>query len=334
MKRLLSLVLALVLLVSVVSMSFAAVTVGGNARFWYKYTNVEDAGNEKTNGFTFDRVALTLAADITDVSGFKGELQFRTQRSKSESDIRVDTGYYYQKSVLSEKDELDIGQVSLPFVNGAYSVILQDSLANVLWGSSANSVGIKYGAAFGQFDFAAALVGANNTASVNNDAGMDYSVRANYAITDSIKVGAAYVHDVDATTADKTDTYKNAYVVDSNGSFGPVGYFVEYLSLTPTENGDSADAQTGIYFEGNCKLSDALSFYAARAISLSDDNIFVTLANSIKDTTNNKIAVTDNWTAAGVKVQMAKNVTLQGEYTVLDGDKDQSAFGARFVVKF
>jgi hypothetical protein len=83
MKKTLSLVLSLILLVSLASLSFAAVTFGGNLRVWYQATTDESntTTTQYANGFRFDRLALTVASDLSPIDGFKGEVQFKTLRS-------------------------------------------------------------------------------------------------------------------------------------------------------------------------------------------------------------------------------------------------------------
>lgn len=341
MKRFLSLVLVLVLLVSVVSMSFAAVTVGGNLRVWYQgYKNEGNAANEYVSGFTFDRLALTFASELSAVDGFKGEVQFRkpyndaaagsATTAKQGVDIRIDNAYYYQKAFFLPTDEFDLGYIkNVPFNNGAYSVITLDTIANTL-DKNTNSVGIKYAAAFGAFDFAAALVNGNDQSGLSNDIGMDYGFRVNYAIIPSLKIGAGYLYD--KTAAD--DNYNVSTVVDATYSIGAFGTFVEYTNYTPTTAGKDGDTLNGIYGEVNCKVADPLTVYVAREISLSEDGNIITKKLSYTDAAGNKDAALDNWTTIGAKYLMAPNTYLQGELVSIDGSQTKQIVAVRCQVNF
>ncbi len=343
MKRLLSLVLSLVLLVSVVSMSFAAVTVGGNLRVWYQsYKDETNTANENIVGFTFDRLALTFASELSAVDGFKGEVQFRKPKNDADvaststtgkygTDIRVDNAYYYQKAFLLPTDEFDIGYIkAIPFNNGAYNVITLDTIANTL-DKDTNSVGVKYAAAFGPFDFAVALVSANNQFATSNDGGTDYGVRVNYAVIPGLKIGAGYLYDKSASAQ---DTYNTSTVFDVTYAIGRLGTFVEYASYKPTTNSVDGDALNGVYGEINFKVADPLTVYVAREISLSDDGNLITSKISYTDASGKKNSTLDNWTTVGAKYMMAPNTYLQGEFVSIDGSQTKQIAAVRCQVSF
>ncbi len=350
MKRLLSLVLSLVLLVSLASMSFAAVTVGGNLRVWYQsYKNEANTTNEEITGFTFDRLALTFASELSAVDGFKGEIQFRQPRNDTSTgstyaapkygvDIRIDNAYYYQKAALLPADEFDIGYIkAVPFNNGAYNVITLDTIANSL-DKNTNSVGVKYADTIGALDFALALVSANNQYAYSNDGGMDYGLRVNYAVLPSLKLGAGYLYDKGLTGKKATtdDSYTTSSVIDVTYNIGPFGTFIEYVSSKSTTNSVDGKTLKGIYGEVNYKIANPLTVYVAHEISMSDekDGNLVTSYVTYTDAANNKDSSLDNWTTVGAKYMMAPNTYLQGEFVSINGSQTKQIAAIRCQVNF
>jgi hypothetical protein len=333
MKKALILVLSLLFTLSFVSMSYAAVTMGGNLRVWYQSTKDENGAvdniTESANGFRFDRLAVSLVSDLSDVDGIKGEVQFRTIRASDKTSdsgfLRVNSAYYYRKTLFMSSDEFDAGVIDqLPFKSSGYNAVLLESFANNLVKNS-NSVGIKYASKISSFDFALAIVNSNNqaivnTASTNEGDGLDYGLRFNYAPVSNFKVGCGYIDDYTNKENDK-----KAYVVDINGSLGAFGGYVEYVSVTPKDQ----DNGTGIYGEVSYKVATPLSFYIGRAVKTSDANIYSSsylggfdFYDAAGNATSYKYPVADNWSLLGVKYQLTPKAALQGEYIVINTDND------------
>jgi hypothetical protein len=343
LKRLLSLLLSLVLLVSFASLSFAAVTVGGNLRVWYQNTSDENdttsatatpssKDSQDSNGFRFDRLALTFASELSAVDGFKGEVQFRQTRSKNENDIRVDNAYYYQKGMFFENDEMDIGYIQqLPF-KGSYNAIVFEDLANAII-KDTNSVGIKYSNKITpQFDFSLALLNAKNQYSKSDYTyeGFDYGVRMNYAVIPQLKIGLAYVDDVT-----DSDNYKTAYLVDATYDIGSFRAYVEYVSSTITAAGKDTDLDPATYLELSYKVNDPLSLYIGGTSGLGTDKKSFNKTFPFKFTdADADFQALDNWMVVGAKYQLAPSTALQAEYVSVDGDKDQTAAAVRLMVSF
>jgi len=342
MKKTLSLVLALILMVSFVSISNAAVTVGGNLRVWYQTTSDENdttnADSEDSDTFRFDRLALTFASELSAENGFKGEIQFRQPRNDQKdsdsfgTDIRVDNAYYYQKAMFFGGDEMDIGYIQqLPF-KGGYNAMVLESLAHTVV-KDTNSVGIKYSNKISsRFDIALALLNSKNQYSKDDSSyeGFDYGVRMNYAPISGLKIGLAYVDDV---TND--DNYKTAYVVDATYTHGSFGAFVEYLTASNTAGGTTTDLDPATYLELSYKVADPLIFYVGGTAGLGTDakSLNRTFAYTFIDADANFRAL-DNWMLFGCKYQLAPNTTLQAEYVSVDGDKTQNVTAVRMIVSF
>jgi hypothetical protein len=342
MKKTLSLVLALILMMSFVSISNAAVTVGGNLRVWYQTTSDENdttnADSKDSDTFRFDRLALTFASELSAVDGFKGELQIRQPRNDHKdsnsfgTDIRVDNAYYYQKAMFFEGDEMDIGYIQqLPF-KGGYNAIVLESLANTII-KDTNSVGIKYSNKISsQFDIALALLNSKNQYNKDdsNYEGFDYGVRMNYAPISGLKIGLAYVDDV---TND--DNYKTAYVVDATYTNGPFGAFVEYVSASTTASGKTTDLDPATYVELSYKVADPLTLYVGSTAGLGTDAKSLNKGFSYKFTdADSDFTALDNWMLFGCKYQLAPNTALQAEYVSVDGDKTQNVTAVRMIVSF
>lgn len=346
MKRLLSLLLSLVLLASFASLSFAAVTVGGNLRVWYQATSDEtDTTNKSSDTFRFDRLALTFASELSAVDGFKGEVQLRQPRNDANSgtstsakfgtDIRVDNAYYYQKGMFFEDDEMDIGYIQqLPF-KGAYNAIVLESLANAVIKDS-NSTGIKYSNKITpQFDFALAVLSAKNQYNKDDTTydGYDYGIRFNYAPISQLKIGMGYVKDIGSGK----DTYKTIYAVDATYNAGPFGAYAEYLSGTSTSTGTDTDLDAATYLELSYKVMDPLTLYVGGTSGLDS-----TKATSFGNAFGYKFTDADsdfqaknNWMVIGAKYQLAPNTALQAEYVSVDNDNaDQTAAAVRLMVSF
>lgn len=333
LKRLLTLVLSLVLLVSVVSMSFAAVTVGGNVRVWYQSVNDESAADIASDAFRFDRLALTFASELSAVDGFKGEVQFRTPMSKNENDVRVDSAYYYQKAMFLTNDEFNIGYISqLPF-KGSYNAIVLEDLANAIV-KNTNSVGIKYADKIGNFDFAVAVLNAKNQYAVTDTTyqGFDYGLRVNYVVIPGLKLGLAYVDDV--TNSDK---YNTAYLFDVTYSLGDFGAYAEYVSASKTAAGSTTDYDGATYLELSYKVTAPLTVYVGGTAGLGTDTTSLNQGFSYtytKDSVSN-LQATGNWMLAGLKYQLAPGTVLQAEYVSVDDSNFNKTVGAvRCLVAF
>jgi hypothetical protein len=346
MKKMLVLILTLVLLVSFASLSFAAVTVGGNLRVWYLSSKDEAslAGSTMTegNGFKFDRLALTFASELSTVDGFKGEVQFRkpVNDATNGSDLRVDNAYYYQKGMFFESDEMDIGYIQqLPFKGGPYNAILIDSLANTVI-KDTNSLGVKYSNKINQqFDFALAVLNGKNKAATDDtdyEGKLDYGFRLNYAPISQMKVGLAYVNDCQYTAS--VDTSKQVYVVDAVYANGPFGAYVECLSGSRKNGNNDVDIDPATYLELSYKVADPLTVYAGGTTGLDkNETTSITYASTYKissfNSANDK-QFYDNWTVFGCKYQLTPKAALQAEYLAVDSDKKLSTAGLRFMVSF
>jgi hypothetical protein len=119
MKKMLSLILSLVLMLSFVSISYAAVTIGGNLRLWYQTADDETVStNSDISTFRFDRLNLTIKADISETSGIDGTIGFFQigKNSSTNVDIRVLNAYFYQRALFADDDELDFGYFKLPLI--------------------------------------------------------------------------------------------------------------------------------------------------------------------------------------------------------------------------
>jgi hypothetical protein len=344
MKRLFSLILTMLFLLSIVSLSFGAVTVGGNLRIWYQAAEDETLAASSTNHtFRFDYLALTANADLSPASGISSEIRFyqvdkntvSTSGTPSGStDIRLITTYYYQKDVFSQGDELDLGYIKLPFYNESYKGIFVGSLAYNA--RPKNDVGISYTGKINTFTYTLAVANAANQANYNSppaSEGVDSVIRFSYVPVQQLKIGLGYSNDV---TDSNNSTAR--LVFDTTYGIGPFGIFAEYVSVTP----QSKDALTGIYFESSYQISEPVTIYAGRAVSTSDDdNSGAKLTNSVGAFVpggpgGKSLNLTDDWTLLGVKYQLTPKTALQGEVLQQDSDsaKTKQIIGLRALFNF
>jgi hypothetical protein len=309
MKRFLSLLISIVLLLSFTAVATAAsAEVTGNVRVWYKVTS-------DTNYFWFDRLALTFKESLSENHGFRGDLLFKQvdKNSQTSGDIRVTAVYFYQKNLLGN-DELNIGYFDIPFYSdktvalnataGLSSTIYGSYSYNYLWPKQ--SLGLKYDYKADSFEVIAALT---NAANLKNDnatvTGYDYAVRGLFTPITGLTFGLSYAKDVTDSAA---DNYNQDVVVDANFVTGPLGIFVEYDNQTPYSGGSTGTAKTGIYFEGTYKISDSFTAYIGGSPSAQDF------------TGNNSFYL------AGGKYQLAPKATLQGEYLIPSGNSGSLNF--------
>jgi hypothetical protein len=301
MKRFLSLLISIVLLLSVAVATTAAAEVTGNVRIWYKVTS-------DTNYFWFDRLVLTFKESLSDTHGFRGDVYFKQvdKNSQTSGDIRVTAVYFYQKNLLGN-DELNIGYFDIPFysdktvalnVTSGLSPTLYGSFSfNYLWPKQ--SLGLKYDYKTDNFEVIAALT---NAANLRNDnatvTGYDYAVRGLFTPVAGLTFGLGYAKDLTDSTA---NNYNHNLVADVNFITGPFGIFVEYDNQTPYSSGTAGTAKTGIYFEGTYKASDNFSAYIGGS-------------PSARDFTGNS-----SFYLAGGKYQLAAKTVLQGEYLIPSG---------------
>lgn len=351
MKRALIPVLSFFLWILLVSVSSAAVSVGGNFRAWYQTAEDESlSSNSSISTFRFDRIAFKVTAEVSQTSGFAGGIQFfqigkNSNDGNSKVDIRVDSGYYYQKAILSDGDELDFGYFKLPFgIEKGFQIIsLDNSLSGQALGPTKKSIGLKYQGKAGTFGYAFAVANANNGGDYNQSSdktskGFDTALRLTYGPLPCLKMGLGYMNDVV-----NSSTANSLGVFDVTCGVGPFNLSAEYVSVTP----DSLDAMTGVYGELSCRLSETFSVYTGRAVSLSGENngkkLIEYLANTNKNNwyilgsstgTGYNFAVQDNWTLIGAKYQLATKTALQAEFLQQDDDKAKRIGGIRLMVEF
>jgi hypothetical protein len=326
-----------------VSISFGAVTFGGNLRVWYQSADDETlAANSANNTFRFDYLALIANADLSPTSGISSEVRFyqvdrntvNTSGSKAtgSTDIRLNTVYYYQKELFFKNDEFDLGYIKLPFYNDTYKGLFVGSLAYN--GRPKNDVGVSYSGKINTFIYALALANAANQANYNSPPdtdGIDATFRLSYAPIQQIKIGLGFADDV---TNSSNSTSRS--VLDATFAIGPFGIFAEYVEVTP----QSKDTLTGAYYEGSYQISDPFAVYAGRAVSTSDggDNgrnlTNYVNASILGGSGGNSFILTDNWTVVGIKYQAASKITLQGEFLQQDSEKAKRIIGLRALFSF
>jgi hypothetical protein len=314
MKRFLSLLISVILLLAIAAAATAAAEVTGNVRIWYKVTS-------DTNYFWFDRLAVTFKESLSDTNGFRGDVLFRQvdKNSQTSGDIRVAAAYFYQKNLLGN-DELNVGYFDIPFysdktvalnaTSGLSSTLYGSFSFNYLWPKQ--SLGLKYDYKTDNFEIIAAFT---NAANLKNDnatvTGYDYAVRGLFSPVAGLTFGLGYANDLTDSAA---NNYNQDLVVDVSFVTGPLGIFVEYNNQTPYSNGTAATAKTGIYFEGTYKASDNFTAYIGGS-------------PSARDFTGD-----DHFYLVGGKYQLAAKTVLQGEYLIPSGTL--GSFNVRLKVDF
>jgi hypothetical protein len=343
MKKFLSLVLGITLVLSMATFATAAVTVGGELRTWYQ---MSQSNNNYLNTFNLDRINLTIDADLSETGGFKDEFQFNGV--KKDSSFCVDYGYYYQKDVLLKGDELDFGVLgyanALPFKNGYGNGKWVAGLGDGL--KVGPTAGARYWIRKSSYDLGVGVGNANTlyssttsttTTSTITD-GLDYSLRTDYLPIKGLKVGMGYEHV--ATAANPSETYNNILIVDSSFNPAPWGYLVEYVNFDPTISGVNGDTLNAYYVEGVYKVG-AFQPYLARAVNIngtSTNNVIALMKKSSPTTGSTALSnVGNNYTMLGCDYSLNPHITLTGEYVRVDdydGNTDQWSLGFRLRATF
>jgi hypothetical protein len=355
LKRLLSLVLSLVLLVSVASMSFAAVTLtGGQIRLWNE--NVTDNGNHlNLSTFFFDRLNLDFKADFGDNTGVLAEARLANLGNGSTpatATTRADYAYYYHKNLFTNGDEFDFGAFDpMPFKNGFGNALLNGGFGDML--KLNTDLGVMYSItdpvytiAFGISD--AAQNAPNNPAMWNNNTivspqGYNYSFRFNYLPIAGLKVGLGYEHVVtfaDARAADggsipgsalndAANNYDNRMIVDASYNNKDVPYvgMIEYAQINPTRSGTSYDALNGVYAEGGYKMG-AFLVYVGRAMDITSStasgasynlgSIFAAINGNCFAGGTSVFTIENNYNVIGLNYALSSTTALQAEYVAVD----------------
>jgi hypothetical protein len=366
MKKMLSLMLVVILVLSIVTIASAAITIGGNVRVWYEDLS-DDGANKQLSTFKFDRLAIDVNADLSENSGIKSEVQFRTIRTDKEAtDIRVDFAYFYQKGLWLSNAEFNIGAFNaMPFKNGYSNAMISGGLGDAL--KIGNSVGMTYSINNPSCNFAIGLCNALANASsnstnptdvsqANDPEGFNYTARFNWLPFSGLKVGLGYEHvavltnsTTGASVGDAANNYLTNMVVDVsyNNANVPYSGMIEYASVTPTLNGTSQDTLTGVYGEGAYNFG-SFKVYAGRGINLTStsadagvygNNIYTKAANPFFAGGANIFNVKNDYTTVGITVPVTSAVTLQGEYVMVDDDSKlaisgQKELGIRLLIKF
>jgi hypothetical protein len=304
MRKWASLPLALVLVLMVGSLSWAAVNVSGNLRVWYQ---TEETDNVESDGFRFDRLALVFAAPLSETSGINSELRFKFTGDEAVSlaatkqkvddpvtevsignKIRVHNAYYYRKAVLTENDELDIGYFPIDFANGDYNGLLVGSVADGFLGPD-NHLGVKYIYIAGKFQGMVGFVNATSYNSSQND-GYDYALRVTYqplgVLTFGIGVArdASVVSEYDIAGQVAVKNKADKYTVDALFKQGAWAILTEYAyqSLETTKRNLTSEFDgKGSFSEVSYTINPKLTSYLgvtidAKAITTNDYQYFGT----------------------------------------------------------
>ncbi len=239
MKKLLSLVLVGVMLLTMASFAFAGtITWGGNLRFWY----MDVMGpNDSMTTFQFDRVALTFKDAFSDHDGVNAEFQWRNYSSNDgtitsttkyvgagadgtvgtaddvitttttyggSKQARLDSGYYYYDGLLGKGDELQIGALSkLPFRLGLSK---NCNFADTGLGSKfkiGNCVGISYEMDADRYTVGVGIADGNQKDITNDEytyEGYIYSLRLDagknfFGLVPGLRLGTGYNRQANAT---------------------------------------------------------------------------------------------------------------------------------------
>ena len=304
MKKLLSVVLVIVLVLAVASFASAAVTVSGNLRTWFIAS--QNGDNHYLADFSFDRLVLEFKSDLGKDNGMYAQLQIRSIRSETTGtgappippattasgyaqvknlDYYLDQAYYYQNNVFAQGDKIMVGALDpLPF-NAGYGNGMQIMSLGGAYAISTN-VGMIYSYAVpGSWDLGFGLADArsswareqiNYATSKDTNEGFDYSTRFNYYPIKGLKVGAGYEYVVTGAAdgniaVDPSKNNDTRMIIDACYQPAPFGGLIEYLAVNPTVTGVSKKALNGIYAEANYK-SGAFLAYWGRAIDISSSD--------------------------------------------------------------
>ena len=302
MKNIGIIILSLAILVMLPTAAMAETEIGGNLRIRFNTSEADDSTT-----FEFDRLALKFSSALSDINGFKSEVQFRkpAKNNTSDGDIRVDNAYYYQKNIFTT-DELNIGHIPITW-HADKSITILGSLGSDL--KPGNSVGIKYIFKGDNFSITGNVLNADNEKKRNaNTTGYDLGARGEFSPMDGLTIGTGICNNV--INADN-DTSTLGIVVDGLYSLGALGLYGEFVSMKATVSDESENAENGFYIEGNYTLTDKFTAYAG--ISIAEDLI-------------------DDRTVIGGKYQLAPGTALQGEF--VDREEGDWDFNLRLRLDF
>ncbi len=318
MKKLLSLVLVGVMILTMASFAFAGtITWGGNLRVWY----FDVMGpNDSMTTFQFDRVALTFKDAFSDHDGVSAEFQWRnyagndtatsgisyeddddsdsvteddkwTAKNSGTKQARLDSGYYYYDGLLGKGDELQIGALSkLPFRLGLSknANFLDTGLGSKL--KIGNCVGISYEMDADRYTVGLGI-GNGNQKDITNDEydyeGYIYSLRLDagknfFGLVPGLRLGAGYNRQANDTAKKYNgDNYRTNEVMDLAYVTNLFWASVERASSTLTTAGVDGDAAKGTYVEAGVNVGKC-KIWAGRMMNDDEDNP-ITLA-TYKDT--------------------------------------------------
>jgi hypothetical protein len=358
MKKFLVLALALVLLVSIASMSFAAtVTVDGNLRLWYGYVKNEATDVSETS-FRFDRLALDVNAAFDQNSGLVSEVQFRdvnigkdtaATSSKNGADLRVDLAYYFLKNALINGDTFMAGVFDgqVPYKNGYGYPLISSGIGDAT--KMSISTGVVYQITKPLWSIGAAVVNASqntaqndadNTSATSSNEGYAWSSRVNFTPFAGFKTGVGYAYVLDAagtTTADAMWSHRViADISYSNPAVCPISGMIEWSQISDKDKIKTDDSVSAIYGELGYTVGKAV-IYAGRAVSLSDTNFFNYYDQNNGFVGYDSVKQTNNYTVFGVKYTVTPNTFLQGEAVTIDKSasfKNAEWLGLRYMVTF
>jgi len=354
LKKLLILVLAIVLVLSVVTFASAAVTIGGNFRAWWQ---TQQTSTQYTNEFKFDRVGINVNADNGNGVGFISNIEFRQIRLDKDAstgstsngisngpDIRVDVAQFYKKNLFATGDQLSVGEFDpAPFKNGYSNVMTVGGLGDGL------KMGNYFGAAYyynqPTFAFAFSVMNATGgtatnmnpyaTGAVGESAGYNYSLRVDFMPITGLKAGFGYEkvnnESTNPVVIAANENYNTNWIVDASYMNKDVPYsgLIEYASVSPTVSGLSQDTLTGIYVEGGYKIG-TMTLIAARGINLTSttassarygNNIMTCLGSTLFASGDGKsglFTINNNYTVLGLIVPVGNNTFVQGDYVTVD----------------
>ena len=346
LKKLLSLVLVVGMLLAMASFAFAGtITWGGNLRVWY----IDSQGPTNSEStFQFDRVALTFKDAFSDHDGVSAEFQWRNfagndtawdstaSKNVGTKQARLDSGYYYYDGLLGQGDEFRVGVVAnLPFRLGLSknAGFVDTGLGSKL--KVGNTVGIWYEMDAARYTVGLGVVNANEK-DINNSAenkeGMSYSVRLDagknfFGVIPGLRLGGGYNHKQtgmhDNYTTNKVIDI--AYVKDAFWVSAEKGY------STPTANGIDAACQTGMYFEAGINVGKS-KIWAGRLIQDAKNPLNdVIYKDSLAQ--GNMITGIKNGNIVAAIIPILATSDLQFQYIVGDQDTGKE-FDLRYQVKF
>jgi hypothetical protein len=311
MKKFYVLLVTMILLFTASTIAFAAVELGGNLRVWYKSNLEPTTGVDSVGGFYFDRLALKVGASVSENNGFRSELRFVYKSNLTT--MAYDQLYYYQKNLIADGDELNVGYIFLPYYNDKYISLVESLGKNK--GSAKNSNGLRYNLKADGFEGSLAVTNwKNDTATLGSadGTGLDEALRLSLKVMDGLNIGVGYINDA-SVSGGTTTTTTGRLVADVLFAMDPFTVFFEYVNVSPS----SGSAQSGMYLEPSFKLSDGITVYLAGTLASKE--------SGLQDS---------EYYAGGVKFMVAPKTALQAEYLSYPDKDYRNSFGVRLRVDF